>query len=148
MVVMYDNPLGMLEGLNIFGGYSWIDQVGDDRESGGLGATYAIGGVTVGYQHTYDSNPAISSVNDAYSNDAYAVSFNVNDDLSVSYGVHESTAETNNTASDVKLEAKSLQVAYSMGGASVKVAETEVKNKAYSSGADNSGTTIALSLAF
>jgi hypothetical protein len=147
VVLMYDNPLGMMEGLNIFGGYSWIDQVGDDRESGAYGLTYAIGGITVGYQHSVDSNPAINNVTDAYENDAYAISFNVNDDLSVSYGVHESTRETNNSAADVKLEAKSLQLAYSMGGASVKVAETDIKNKSYGT-ADNSGTTIALSLAF
>ena len=147
VVLMYDNPLGMMEGLNIFGGYSWIDQVGDDRESGAIGATYAIGGFTVGYLHTYDSNPAIGATADAYENDAYAVSFNVNDDLSVSYGVHESTKETNNSASDVKIEAKSLQLAYTIGGASVKVAETDVKNKSYGT-SDFGGTTIALSLAF
>ena len=45
------------------------------------------------------------------------------------------------------LEVESWQIAYTMGGASVKVAETDIKNKSYGT-ADNSGTTIALSLAF
>ena len=51
---------------------------------------------------------------------------------------------------DVELDASSIQLAYTMGGASVKVAETSVDNGTYVSTTANNkdGTTIMLSLAF
>jgi len=146
MVVDYDNPLGLVEGLNLFGGYSWIDQVSDARESYGWGAKYAVGGLTVGYQATTDSNPAADSIIDAYDNQAYGVSFNINDNLSVSYGAHKSTQEKNGLA-NVDLETKSAQIAYTLGGAAIKIAETDVENKAYGA-SDINGTLIGVTLAF
>jgi len=82
----------------------------------------------------------------------YGVSFAVNDDLSISYGVMKSQKSIADgvATTDVELEANSLQVAYSMGGASIKIAETSVDNGTYVSTTanDKDGTTIALSLAF
>jgi len=51
---------------------------------------------------------------------------------------------------NVELEAESVQLAYSMGGASIKIAETSVDNGTYVSTTanDTDGTTIALTLAF
>jgi hypothetical protein len=51
---------------------------------------------------------------------------------------------------DAELEATSIQIAYTMGGASLKLAETEVDNASYLSTAagDKEGTTLALTLAF
>jgi len=146
LVLMYDNPLGMVEGLNLFGGYSLIETLGEDREQYGYGATYAVGGFTLGYQHTQDSKPGIGSMIDSYDNDAYGVTFAVNDDLSVSYGVHKSEAIRTGLA-NTDLETKSVQLAYSLGGASIKVAESDVENKAYGS-TNIDGTLIAVSLAF
>ena len=50
----------------------------------------------------------------------------------------------------IETEAESFQVAYTMGGVSIKYAETSVENAAYTSGtsADKDGRTIALSFAF
>ena len=77
------------------------------------------------------------------------MAFNINDDLSVSYGIMKSDRTLANE-STVEAEAQSLQVAYSMGGASIKVAETQGDNLKYTSGStqDRDATTIALSLAF
>ena len=49
-----------------------------------------------------------------------------------------------------KAEAQSMQLAYSMGGASLKIAQTDVDNAQYVTGSsqDYEGTTVALSLAF
>jgi hypothetical protein len=146
LVVQYDNPLGMVEGLNLFGGYSWIDQVGDAREQHAYGATYAVGGVTLGYQHSQDSNPKVHNIIDSYDNDAYVISFAVNDDLSVSYGEHTSTAEKNGIA-DVEMTSQSVQIAYTVGGAAIKIAEADIENKLYGT-ADINATTIAVTLAF
>jgi hypothetical protein len=63
--------------------------------------------------------------------------------------MHKSERGLNNNTS-VDLEAQSIQMAYSMGGASLKIAETEVDGATYNSttAGDRDGTTIALSLAF
>jgi hypothetical protein len=63
--------------------------------------------------------------------------------------MHKSEKQTNNAAV-VEVEAQSIQAAYSMGGATLKIAETEVDNAAYVSttAGDKEGTTIMLSLAF
>jgi outer membrane protein OmpU len=148
---------GLVDGLNVFAGMSTIEQgvhtgsgFDADRTQYVAGATYAVGSVTVGYQYSRDN---LQLANDAstsyYENDAFGVSFAVNDDLSISYGQH--TSERNMTsASSVELEAQSLQMSYTMGGMSIKFAESQVDNASYTSGssADWDGRTIALTLAF
>ena len=136
------------EGLNVFGGYSKIGQITGigDRKTEVYGATYAIGGATVGYQYTKIDNPGIQS--DYYENDAYAISFAVNDALTVSYGRHDSDQHDNSASTTVGMEGQSIQASYTVGGASVKIAETSVDNQKYSSGTNRNGRTIALTLAF
>ena len=121
-----------------------------DKSSKVLGFTYAIGGATVGYQYSIeDYNWGVDGNTSHYANNAFGISFSVNDDLSISYGRHDSERQLNNSSS-VEVEAESFQIAYSMGGASVKIAETEVDNAAYVSttAGDKEGTTVMLSLAF
>jgi outer membrane protein OmpU len=147
----------MMDGLNVFAGYSTIEQnatrANGDRKQYALGATYAVGGLTFGYEYTRD-NHNLHAVGGTsyYENDMYGVSFAVNDDLSISYGVMKSQKVKNDglATTDVELEANSLQMAYSMGGASLKIAETSVDNGTYVSTTanDKDGTTIALTLAF
>ena len=82
----------------------------------------------------------------------WGVSFNVNDNLSISYGEMESKKGlvSGETAGTVVMEGESIQLAYTMGGATLKIAETSVDNIGYSTGTANSkdATTVALSLAF
>ena len=138
-----------VEGLNMFAGYSNINQSStltgfqEDREQLAGGITYAVGGFTLGYQRSYDSNAT------NYDNSAYGISFAVNDNLSVSYGTHESSQnQSDNTR--IELEGKSLQASYTVGGASIVIAETEVDNKEYATAAANQreGRAIGLTLAF
>ena len=145
IVLDYANPLGMVEGLTLFGGYSLIETVGSDHKSNGWGAKYAVGGLTVGYQETSEENPKDGSNVNGYDNQAYGVSFNINDNLSVSYGAHKSTQD--NVGADVDLETKSAQIAYTLGGAAIKIAETDVENATYGT-SDYNGTLIGVTLAF
>jgi outer membrane protein OmpU len=140
---------GLMDGLNLFAGYSEIDQVPSigNRDSRVMGATYAVGSFTVGYQISKDNNPGVAdSTADYYENEAYGISFAVNDDLSVSYGRHDSDQVA--TGGTVTVEGSSIQAAYSVGGASIKFAETSVDNAKYQSGTNREGRTIALTLAF
>jgi|TARA_B110000438_G_C15711597_1_gene605592 outer membrane protein OmpU len=138
-----------VEGLNMFAGYSEVSQSMDaaghalDKTQFATGFTYAVGGFTFGAQMS-QSDDAVS-----YENQAYGVSFAVNDNLSLSYARHDSEQDANH-AHSVELEGKSLQASYTMGGASLVVAETEVDNKEYATAAANQreGRSIALTLAF
>ena len=148
---------GIADGLKAFAGYSNIPMHPDaaggstsDRTSYAIGATYAVGSVTVGYQYSRDNHQSSTDAGTRYyENNAYGISFNVNDDLSVSYGVLESWKKLTGSVK-TSMEAESLQLAYTMGGASIKVADTNVDNASYSSAAsaDTDGLTLALSLAF
>jgi hypothetical protein len=135
---------GLLDGLNVFAGLSEIEQSSGmgDRDAKAYGATYAFGGATVGYQYSKDENPGVAA--EYYENDAYGISYSINDDLSISLGQHESKRNT----TGITLKSTSLQVAYSIGGVSIKVAENEVDNENYVSSTNREGRTIALSLAF
>jgi len=136
---------GLLDGLNVFGGFGTIDQNATlgDKDTEAYGATYAIGGATVGYQSSEEDNVGASGT--YYENEAYGISYSINDDLSISYGSHESKSNSSGTAT---LKAESLQLAYSVGGASIKIAESSVDNQNYVSGTNREGRTIALTLAF
>jgi len=146
-VVLTHNAL--YDGLNVFAGYSDISQNGilGDRVEGTVGFTYAIGGVTVGYQRSEIQNVAADNF---YETDAYGISFAVNDDLTVSYAGAKSDRRFNNSMSSVSLDGESLQVSYSFGGASIKIAEASVDNKNYltTAASQRDGRTIALTLAF
>ena len=154
-IVVQDSSLA--GGLNLFAGWSTIEQsatrADGDRTQYAVGATYAAGPLTVGYEFTRDNhNTRIAGGTSFYENDLYGVTFAINDDLSISYGVMKSKREVNdgNATTNVELDAHSIQMAYSMGGLGIKVAETSVDNGTYVSTTanDTDGTTIMLSLAF
>jgi len=142
-----------VEGLNLYGGYSSLDMdtssalQTDDKIEWTVGASYAMGGFTLGYQFSVEDEK--STTIDYYENSAYGVSFNINDNLTLSYNNYQS--EKNNvTAADIEMEASSIQLAYTMGGMSIRVADGEVDNALYSTTTVNQkdGRVVSVSLAF
>lgn len=144
---------GLMDGLNVFAGYAKTESYElartGDREEKVVGATYAIGAVTVGYQISR-LNPNKTGDNGVklYDNSAYGISFAVNDNLSVSYGNSKSEKNTA-LGTQTEVDAKSLQASYTVGGATLNVAHTQVDNQTYTTGTanDREANTIALSLA-
>jgi len=141
-----------MEGLTLYGGISQIDQfqnsssIDDDIEERTVGIKYAVGGFTLGYQWSDEDN-GNATTNTGYENDAYGVTFSINDDLSIGYNNYKSerTSTTN-----VELEASSIQIAYSMGGLSIRLADGSIDNQNYTTGAANQrdATTLSVALAF
>jgi hypothetical protein len=140
-----------VDGLTVYAGMSEYEQFqnatthnGDGSEQV-IGVKYAMGGFTVGYQMTEEETGETSTTD--YENTMYSITFNVNDDLSVGYN-HVESDESGNSKETA--EASSIQAAYTMGGATFRIAEVDIKNRAYSSGAaaDVSGTVISLGLSF
>ena len=140
-----------VDGLTLDVGLAQVSQdtnhatTSGDREEQVVAATYAVGSWTAGYQW---SEVELGTTTGAlkYTNDGYGITFNVNDDLSIGYNNYQSEQDN---ATDVTTEATSLQVAYTMGGASFRAAKAEVDNPSYStSAADLEMTTLSVSLAF
>jgi len=140
------------EGLKIYGGYSATETyqepaaVNDDISEWTAGIEYAVGSFTLGYQYSEEDNGR-ASTETGYDNTGYGVVFAINDDLSISYNNYESEqlGTTKTTA-----EASSVQLAYSSGGLSIRIAEQTVDNKNYSTAAANQrdATTLSVALAF
>jgi len=150
-VVATDAITGM-EGLTLYAGMSQIDQYVDssaingDKEEQTFAIKYAMGGFTLGYQWSEEDLGRATNPTE-YENDAYGITFNINDDLSIGYNNYESVQKS---ATNVTAEASTIQIAYSVGGASVRIAEATVDNAAYQTAAayDKDGRTISVSLAF
>ena len=140
-----------MEGLTLYGGYSETEQMTTDASHSGdleettVGFKYAVGSFTIGYQWSEEDTGRATGVT-KYENDAYGITFSVNDDLSIGYNHYESNGSGN--AADV--EATAIQLAYTMGGASFRIAEASADNTKYQTAAanDRDATTISVSLAF
>lgn len=141
-----------MSGLTVYGGLSKVEQddtvatIDGNIEEKTMGVTYAMGAFTLGYQISKEDN-GISSGAQEYENDAYGITFAVNDDLSIGYNNYESK-QTNTT--NVTAKASSIQVAYTMGGASIRLARADVDNAKYqtTADADTDAMTLSVSLAF
>ena len=149
-VVLSDAITGMT-GLEIGGGWSDVEQSGaanydGDREEQTMYVKYSVGDFTLGYQWS-EEDLGMSANEQQYENDGYGITFQINDDLSVGYNHYESkqTSTTNVTA-----EASSMQIAYSAGGASVRLMRASADNMDYSTAVsqDRDNTAISVSLAF
>jgi len=145
------DALHSVDGLTVYAGMSNITQdstsgFDGDQEERTWAVKYAAGGFTVGYQWS-EEDLGTSTGALQYDNEGYGITFQVNDDLSIGYNHYESKQDN---TTDVTAEASSFQIAYSMGGASIRLAEGDVDNADYQTGAsyDKSGTTISVSLAF
>ena len=151
-----------LSGLNIFaGGHSKPHQRMSavnvhDYYEGIAGITFDIGPISLGAARSGHimGLTATTSVSH-YTGAMWGVAFNINDDLSVSYGFHNSRKagyENTSNSSDIegnrRVEVESYQVAYSVGGASIRLAETKGTNLHFSSTNDKDVTVLSVALAF
>jgi len=140
-----------MAGLTVYGGIAKVSvdngtaDHNTDADERTVGAKYAAGGFTLGYQWSEEETGRATTAT-KYSNDGYGVTFAVNDDLSVGYNHYESEQSGSSTVTE---EARSIQVAYTMGGASIRLAESEGTNIGYSATAGSvDATTLSVSLAF
>lgn len=125
--------------------------------SANLGAKYTIGQVTVGYVEG-GYQPAVASGElTYYENKFMGIQFDVNDQLSVSYNVDESNKNTRakvaqgsaaGTKTEVEMEQKSVQLAYTTGGATIGIHQADVSNSDYTAGRDEKQTIVSLAVAF
>ena len=129
--------------------------VGYAQDDNGLGGTsqieyetayvkYAFGSFTIGMQDGSQDQQGATTSDDEYS--ALGISYQVSDDLSVSYN----TSERDFGDGDADQEAEAMQLSYTTGGVTISAALAEVKNVGGSTNAqdDIEGFEIDVSFAF
>ena len=114
----------LVDGLDFGVGYSETDvkdgtTTSTDIETVVGYANYTVGPVTVGYTQGETSGGAKG--HDMHQMEAYGIVFAVNENLSVSYNNHEVTYAKTAGNVDQSSNKDGIAIAYSMGGASVKV---------------------------
>jgi hypothetical protein len=152
-----------VDGLTIHAQYYDFNAYGDDgspedqgEQGGAYAATYAYGNVTVGYGKSFKAPeiteaariPSATNV-EYYENTGISIGYAVNDDLSISYTreTSEANKQTSATATfDVEMD--SVQLAYSLGGATLSIARSDVENVGYANNIDITETIVAMSFAF
>jgi outer membrane protein OmpU len=119
-------------------------QDGDDEHST-IFANYSFGPATFGAQRSEISKGTKTASDET--TEAWGIAFNVNDDLSISYGEREvEFAKVN--AVDVTEEGEGIAVAYTMGSIKIAGNMNEVSNNDGTAGSKDEMTEIALSFAF
>ena len=155
----------ILAGLNIYGGAHYAEStdfnatLGQDSGSGVAGATFDIGPVSLGYGiagHVTGYKDSVGHANgttEYYKSHMYGVAFNVSDDLSLSYSYYDTRKEGQSGNASQKegnryVEVESMQIAYSVGGASIRLAETKGTNLHFRSKYSPNATVLSVGLAF
>ena len=154
-----------IDGLSIKGDIAEVNTEGgatdgDDGLSTNLGAKYTIGQISVGYTEGFYQAATGLTAGDAtvtYDNKFYGIQFDINDNLAVSYNEDESTQRTRqtivagaagSTTTDIAMDQTSLQLAYTVGGATIGITDVDVSQADYTVGKDESQTVVSLGISF
>ena len=130
-----------VDGLKLVYAAGDVESVtGTKTEENTIAGTYAMGAITVGVQVSEsDSNQANADTESS----GVGVSYQVNDDLSVSYGAH-----TIEYATGSDQESTSIGISYTMGSMSISGAMNQVDNIANSAANDRDAYEFGVSFSF
>ncbi len=157
-----------VDGLKLSASYYEFGDMGgtasrQKQEGGSLAANYSYGQFSIGYGETRFAPAQANGVGNSaavvvshYENSGYSLGFAVNDNLSISYTEEDSrkvqkakaTATDAITRSDKDMEITTMDVAYTMGGMTLSVSNSEASGDSYTTGDDTTETIFAMSLAF
>ena len=132
-------------GLTVFGGSGSEGQGdGKDLDHTTFGAIYAYGPVKVGYQINDEDDSDSTSTTTDLETEIMSIAFVVNDNLSISYGEHNS----DKAGSTIDQEIESIQASYSMGGMTFNIKDSEVSGLGNTVNTTHDTTEILLTFAF
>jgi outer membrane protein OmpU len=132
-------------GLTVYGGVGSEGQPdGKELDHTTIGAKYAFGPVTVGYQLNDEDDTDSTATTTDKETQILGISFAVNENLSVSYG----KMDTDKSGSATDQETDGVSIGYSMGGMTISAYQNEVENLAHSAGQTLEKTEILLTFAF
>jgi outer membrane protein OmpU len=126
------------------------DIINIDTSSSTAFANYAFGPVTAGVQSSYTSGSTSATGSTIGSNEVmiYGIAFNVNDSLSVSYTDYENKYLKRGSQGDVTQDTDGINIAYTMGGATLRVTDASMDNMGGTTGKGEDRTEVSLLMAF
>ena len=148
-----DGSMLGIDGLSIGVGYGEAE-TGSAAETAGTNgdttnltgfANYSFGPMTVGYQQSTEDVGGNGGTSQYSSR--WGVAFNINENLSVSYGEAE-TEFAKPSAAHVTEDLEGIAIAYTMGSMKIAGNKNEGSNMGGTAGSNDSMTEIALSFAF
>ena len=165
-IVVAGNPLAVagIDGVKLTLGYGIVDKTlanQEDVETGLAAVNYSYGPLSVGISKSlvYYGNNGKGAATGAnwVKGQSIGAAYAVNDNLSISYQETESYKSTTSAASSattvrvsdsVRLEADTWSVAYTLGGLSIKYADSEVDNDTYTAASKSDKTTLSIGVAY
>ena len=147
----------LMDGLTVGVGYgeTSYDLPSTDVTTGDTQSTvgyvnYSFGPVTVGTTQSYTSGSVNASGVNIGANEVaiYGIAFNVNDNLSVSYNDYENKFLKRGSQGDVTQDMDGIQIAYTMGGATLRISDASVDNAGGTTGNSEDRTEVSLLMAF
>ena len=110
---------------------------------------YSAGPLSIGYAEWEHNDGAAGTAGADYSGEGMSIAFNVNDNLTISYGSHEDNKEADsNDANTVDVDIDSIQAAYTMGSMAVKIQNTSTDNPNFVNNTEAEHTEINVSFSF
>ena len=165
-IVVAGNPLAVagIDGVKLTLGYGIVDKTlanQEDVETGLAAVNYSYGPLSVGISKSlvyYGNNGKGAAAGANWvKGQSIGAAYAVNDNLSISYQETESYKSTTSAASSattvrvsdsVRLEADTWSVAYTLGGLSIKYADSEVDNDTYTAASKSDKTTLSIGVAY
>jgi hypothetical protein len=143
--IAHDSGLSIGAGQeNLSDGNVTVIAGADDEESHTVYAKYAMGGLTVGMQESYEN---ASNGADDKASEMWGIAYTMGD-LSVSYAESELTRAAGQVATETVTDMESIQAAYTMGAMTISGALFESGNAGGTAGKSYEATEIAVSFAF
>ena len=138
-----------VDGLSVGVGYSMLEKdtilAGEqDQEEGTAYVTYAVGGLSVGYQKGAVSIAGLTESH--YVNEYVGVSYAISDNLSISYNEIES--RKSDRGASLTQDMDSISLSYTMGGMTIGILDAEADNASYTSGRTQSARALQMTVAF
>ena len=143
----------LVDGLSVGAGYgeaengslsSATSQLSDDQHMTAF-ANYTFGPATFGYQVSSINKGSAAAVSQEVA--AWGIAFNVNENLSISYGERD-VDFLNPSAADIEESGEGIAIAYTMGSMKIAGNRNEVTNNDGTANSNDEMTEIAVSFAF
>ena len=157
-VTAYQITAAPIAGLSV--GASYMDTnengisgtvVNQKAEWGAAYAKYDIGAVGLGFSKSLNAplnSKGTAQTVEYYKADNYSISFNVNENLSVSYEKEKSTRVGADATADATQTTDAIQAAYTVGGVTMAVSHGETDGLSYTAGRKAGNTMFLVSMAF
>ena len=121
----------------------------NDQNNSVVSAVYSAGAFSLGYAEWQHNDGAAGTAGADYTGEGMSIAFNVNDNLTISYGTHEDNKEADSAnANTVDVDIDSIQAAYTMGSMAVKVQNTQTDNPNFVNNSESDSTEINVSFSF